>query len=157
MVRKSRDSARHNNLVGLNGETCYVLLTDHFSGRIFGRAFATKAPPVDWINSWLASNAPQFAWVVEENSGNAATFTEPSLTSGTPSSSPDRIRHTRMDQQNAPTKQLAMPFEPCCLARTCSPTSGRTRSTITSDSTMSSLTVIAHRVHTRCVAPRSLT
>jgi hypothetical protein len=59
MVQKSRDSARHNNLVGLNGETCYVLLTDHFSGRIFGRAFATKAPPVDWINSWLASNAPQ--------------------------------------------------------------------------------------------------
>ena len=49
MVQKSR----------LNGETCYVLLTDHFSGRIFGRAFATKAPPVDWINSWLASNSPQ--------------------------------------------------------------------------------------------------
>ena len=58
MVQKSRDSVRHNTLVGLNGETCYVLLTDHFSGRIFGRAFATKAPPVDWINSWLASNAP---------------------------------------------------------------------------------------------------
>ena len=59
MVQKSRDSTRHNNLVGLNGETCYVLLTDHYSGRIFGRAFATKAPPVDWINSWLASNSPQ--------------------------------------------------------------------------------------------------
>ncbi|KAI2506527.1 hypothetical protein MHU86_7937 [Fragilaria crotonensis] len=59
MVQKSRDSAQHNTLVGLNGETCYVLLTDHFSGRIFGRAFATKAPPVDWINSWLASNSPQ--------------------------------------------------------------------------------------------------
>ena len=59
MVQKSRDSVRHNTLIGLNGETCYVLLTDHFSGRIFGRAFATKAPPVDWVNSWLASNAPQ--------------------------------------------------------------------------------------------------
>jgi hypothetical protein len=59
MVQKSRASARHNNLVGLNGETCYVLLTDHHSGRIFGKAFATKAPPVDWINNWLASNAPQ--------------------------------------------------------------------------------------------------
>ncbi len=35
------------------------LLTDHFSGRIFGRAFATKAPPVDWVNSWLASNSLQ--------------------------------------------------------------------------------------------------
>jgi hypothetical protein len=59
MVQKSRDSAQHSTLVGLNGDTCYVLLTDHFSGRIFGRAFATKAPPVDWINSCLASNAPQ--------------------------------------------------------------------------------------------------
>jgi hypothetical protein len=46
-------------LVGVNGETCYVLLTDHFSGRFFNRAFATKAPPVDWINSWLANNSPQ--------------------------------------------------------------------------------------------------
>jgi hypothetical protein len=59
MVQKSRDSARHNTLVGLNGETCYVLLTDHFSSRIFGCAFATKAPPVDWVNSWIASNSPQ--------------------------------------------------------------------------------------------------
>ena len=59
MVQKSRDSERHRNLVGTNGETCYVLLTDHYSGRLFGRAFATKAPPVDWLNNWLANNAPQ--------------------------------------------------------------------------------------------------
>ncbi|KAI2492024.1 hypothetical protein MHU86_22520 [Fragilaria crotonensis] len=37
MVQKSRDSVRHNTLVGLNGETCYVLLTDHYSGRILAR------------------------------------------------------------------------------------------------------------------------
>ncbi|KAI2496066.1 retrotransposon [Fragilaria crotonensis] len=61
MVQKSRDTTRHTNLVGLNGETCYVLLTDHYSGRIHGRAFATKAPPVEWLNSWLASNAPDCA------------------------------------------------------------------------------------------------
>ncbi|KAI2495399.1 hypothetical protein MHU86_19113 [Fragilaria crotonensis] len=58
MVQKSSDSVRFDTLVGLNGETCYVLLTDHFSGRIYGRAFATKAPPVDWINRWLANNTP---------------------------------------------------------------------------------------------------
>jgi hypothetical protein len=58
MVQRSRDPKRFENLVGLNGETCYVLLTDHFSGRLFGRAFATKAPPVDWLNQWLASNSP---------------------------------------------------------------------------------------------------
>jgi hypothetical protein len=58
MVQRSRDPKRFENLVGLNGETCYVLLTDHFSGRLFGRAFATKAPPVDWLDQWLASNSP---------------------------------------------------------------------------------------------------
>lgn len=58
MVQRSGDPKRFDNLVGLNGETCYVLITDHYSGRIFGRAFATKAPPVDWLNSWLANNAP---------------------------------------------------------------------------------------------------
>jgi Reverse transcriptase (RNA-dependent DNA polymerase)/GAG-pre-integrase domain len=58
MVQRSRDPKRFENLVGFNGETCYVLLTDHYSGRIFGRAFATKAPPVDWLNQWLANNSP---------------------------------------------------------------------------------------------------
>ena len=58
MVQCSSDPKRFDNLVGLNGETCYVLITDHYSGRIFGRAFATKAPPVDWLNRWLANNAP---------------------------------------------------------------------------------------------------
>ena len=58
MVQKSRDSARLNNLIGHNGKTCYVLLTDHFSGRLYGKAFPTKAPPVDWINQWLANNTP---------------------------------------------------------------------------------------------------
>jgi hypothetical protein len=61
MVQKSSDSKRFDNLVGHNSETCYVLITDHFSGRLIGRAFATKAPPVDWLNQWLASNAPTCA------------------------------------------------------------------------------------------------
>jgi GAG-pre-integrase domain len=58
MVQRSSDKKRQHNLVGLNGETCYALITDHFSGRLYGRAFASKAPPVDWINNWLANNAP---------------------------------------------------------------------------------------------------
>ncbi len=34
MVQKSSDSKRFDNLVGHNaGETCYVFITDHFSGR----------------------------------------------------------------------------------------------------------------------------
>ena len=58
MVQKSRDTKRHHNLIGLNGETCYALITDHFSGRLYGRSFASKAPPINWINNWLANNAP---------------------------------------------------------------------------------------------------
>ncbi|KAI2509025.1 hypothetical protein MHU86_5401 [Fragilaria crotonensis] len=57
MVQRSRNTKRQHNLIGLNGETCYALITDHFSGRLYGRAFATKAPPVDWVNNWLANNA----------------------------------------------------------------------------------------------------
>ena len=58
MVQRSKDKKRERNLIGLNGETCYVLITDHFSGRLYGRAFASKAPPVDWVNNWLANNSP---------------------------------------------------------------------------------------------------
>ena len=58
MVQRSHNAKRQHNLIGLNGETCYALITDHFSGRLYGRAFATKAPPVEWINNWLANNAP---------------------------------------------------------------------------------------------------
>jgi hypothetical protein len=60
MVLKCRDSNRHCNLVCINGETCYVLLTDHYNGHLFGRAFAMKAPADDWLNNWLANNAPQY-------------------------------------------------------------------------------------------------
>ncbi|KAI2491256.1 Reverse transcriptase (RNA-dependent DNA polymerase) [Fragilaria crotonensis] len=58
MVQKNHDKSRQHNLIGLNGETCYALITDHFSGRLYGRAFTSKAPPIDWVNNWLANNAP---------------------------------------------------------------------------------------------------
>ena len=61
MVQRSKNSKRQHNLVGLNGETCYVLITDHYSGRLSGKAFASKAPPVEWLNNWLASNSPDCA------------------------------------------------------------------------------------------------
>ena len=58
MVQRSKNSKRQQNLVGINGETCYVLVTDHYSGWLYGRAFASKAPPIEWLNNWLANNAP---------------------------------------------------------------------------------------------------
>ncbi|KAI2499317.1 hypothetical protein MHU86_15161 [Fragilaria crotonensis] len=105
---------RHNNLVGLNGETCYVLLTDHYSGRLFGRAFATKAPPIEWINSWLASNAlnaptNMSAWTEAANWANVARSTELSRTLDTRWNSQDQTPHTKMDLVSDLTKPLAMP------------------------------------------------
>ncbi len=47
-----------NRLQGLNGETCYCLIVDHHSGTLYGETFRTKAPPVDYINRWLAQHAP---------------------------------------------------------------------------------------------------
>jgi hypothetical protein len=50
----SADSARVKRLSGLHRETCYCLLVDHFSGMLFGQCFASKAPPLEFLNSWLA-------------------------------------------------------------------------------------------------------
>ena len=44
------DSERVRRLSGLHGETCYVLLRDHFSNTLHGAALLSKAPPpVEWL------------------------------------------------------------------------------------------------------------
>lgn len=53
MVQTSKDGKRMECLKGLNGETCYCLIIDHYSGRLYGECFATKAPPIDFLNQWL--------------------------------------------------------------------------------------------------------
>jgi hypothetical protein len=40
--------------MGLNGETCYCLITDYYSGTLHGEVFHNKSPPVDFINRWLS-------------------------------------------------------------------------------------------------------
>jgi hypothetical protein len=39
--------------MGLNSETCYVLIKYHHSQQLWGGTFCSKAPPVDYINKWL--------------------------------------------------------------------------------------------------------
>ena len=58
MVQRSKNSKHQHNLIGINGDTCYVLISDDYSGRLYGRAFASKAPLVEWLNNWMAKNAP---------------------------------------------------------------------------------------------------
>jgi hypothetical protein len=58
IIQQSTNSKRYNQYQGLNGETCYILIADHYSGTLYGKAFRTKAPPIEWLNQWLALRAP---------------------------------------------------------------------------------------------------
>jgi hypothetical protein len=42
---------------GLHGETCYFLIVDHKSRTVYSETFASKAPPIEFINWWLAQHA----------------------------------------------------------------------------------------------------
>ena len=53
MVQQSADTSCMKHLIGLNGETCYCLITDHYSGTLYGECFCNKAPPSDFLNHWL--------------------------------------------------------------------------------------------------------
>jgi len=54
MVQHSSNSERVQQLTGLHGETCYCLITDHYSGMLHGAVFHSKAPPIEFLNTWLA-------------------------------------------------------------------------------------------------------
>ena len=54
--KSSTDSERVARLRGLNGETCYCLLVDHYSGTLYGATFQSKAPPVEYLTKWLAQH-----------------------------------------------------------------------------------------------------
>jgi GAG-pre-integrase domain len=54
--QSSADPSRLDRLVGLNGETCYCLITDHYSGTLYGETFRSKAPPLDFLNRWLVQH-----------------------------------------------------------------------------------------------------
>jgi len=54
MVQCSSNSNRVRQLTGRHGETCYCLITDHYSGMLHGTIFHSKAPPIEFLNTWLA-------------------------------------------------------------------------------------------------------
>jgi len=54
MVQHSSNSEWVCQLTGLHGETCYCLITDHYSGMLHGAVFCSKAPPIKFLNTWLA-------------------------------------------------------------------------------------------------------
>lgn len=56
IVQASSTSGRAQQFTGFHGETCYCLITDHKSRRLYGECFASKAPPIDYLNRWLATH-----------------------------------------------------------------------------------------------------
>ena len=58
IIQASKNSSRRKEKVGFNGETCYVLIADHHSGTLHGKAMKTKAPPLQYFHRWLSAFAP---------------------------------------------------------------------------------------------------
>jgi len=50
---------RDEEYIGLNGETSWILVTDHFSRMKHGDTRVSKAPPIEWLRNFLKSHAPK--------------------------------------------------------------------------------------------------
>jgi len=58
VIQKSKDAAQHKHCLGLGGETCCCLVTNHFGGTLCRAAFCNKTLLIEWLNKWLAQHAP---------------------------------------------------------------------------------------------------
>ena len=55
-AKAANATKRFRRLVGLNGETCYVLITDRKSGAWQISIRRDKSPPLDFFKEWLATH-----------------------------------------------------------------------------------------------------
>jgi hypothetical protein len=58
IVQKSYNKERYDTFCGINGETAYLLLVDHFSDRLWDIDTDRKVPPIPWINRWISQYRP---------------------------------------------------------------------------------------------------
>ena len=54
----SKDSTRKLDYKGINGETCWILITGHFTGMKHGDTRISKGPPLQWLAHFLARYNP---------------------------------------------------------------------------------------------------
>ena len=54
----SKDTDRRKNFEGINGETAWILVTDHFTGMKHGDTRISKAAPILWLKHFLAQYNP---------------------------------------------------------------------------------------------------
>jgi hypothetical protein len=57
--QRSKDAKTAVDFVGYGGETCYVLLVDHYTEKLYGTTRISKAPPVAWLHRFLLQNVPE--------------------------------------------------------------------------------------------------
>ena len=55
-AKAANATKRFRRLVGLNGETCYVLITDRESGAWRISIRRDKSPPLNFFKEWLATH-----------------------------------------------------------------------------------------------------
>ena len=55
---KSKNTGCRKDYVGINGETCWVLITDHHTGMQYGKTCQSKASPIEWLQEWLHVYSP---------------------------------------------------------------------------------------------------
>jgi hypothetical protein len=56
---KSKNEERQRDYKGLNGETCWILVTDHFSRMKHGDTRLSKGSPIHWMRHFLENHAPK--------------------------------------------------------------------------------------------------
>ena len=56
---RSKNDDRRLDYEGMNGETCYILITDHVTGMKIGDTRLSKAPPIIWLKNFLEKHDPK--------------------------------------------------------------------------------------------------
>ena len=49
---KSKNKGCHKDFVGINGKTCWVLITDNHTGMQCGKTCRSKASLIEWLRDW---------------------------------------------------------------------------------------------------------
>jgi hypothetical protein len=57
--QRSKDKNTAVDFVGHGGETCYILLTDHFTEKLCGATRILKVPPVAWLRRFFLQHIPE--------------------------------------------------------------------------------------------------
>eukprot|EP00957_Ditylum_brightwellii_P211676 15366460-Ditylum_brightwellii.AAC.3 len=58
MVQTSKDSSCTKALETIDGDRAYLLVADHYSGKLWGVCADSKVPPIKWLNKFLPQYSP---------------------------------------------------------------------------------------------------